>query len=73
VRELDGGGKGTNRTGQEIEAREFGGLLAGFVKRLQAETDAEKGNATVEGIQKGRAESALIECADERSVMPDAG
>jgi hypothetical protein len=40
---------------------------------LQAETDAEKGNATLEGIEKGRAESALVERADERSVMADAG
>jgi hypothetical protein len=60
VGELDGGGKGTHGTREELEASEFGGFVAGFVKSLQAEADAEKGNATLNGIEERRAESTLV-------------
>ena len=47
VRELDCGGERANGTGQEMKARKAGRFCASFVKRLQAEANAEEGNGAM--------------------------
>ena len=48
-------------------ALEFGSFFAGFVERLQAEADAEKGNAAADGVEqrarRARSSSARISAA----------
>jgi hypothetical protein len=73
VRELDVGGKGRDVAGEKVEAIEFGSFLAGFVESLQAETDAEEGDAALDSGDERRAELAFVEGADEGGIVTDSG
>ena len=48
-------------------------FFAGVVQSLQAETDAKKGYAASKGLKKRSAETALVQCANQRGKVPDTG
>ena len=62
-----------NDSGKKIQSLESRGFLARLEQDLQAETDAQKRNAAVDGINQRCAELFFIEGADQGGVMSDAG
>jgi hypothetical protein len=73
VGELDVGGKGRDVAGEKVEAVEFGSFLAGLVESLQAETNAEEGDAALDSGDERGAELAFVEGADESGIVTDSG
>jgi hypothetical protein len=64
VWELDLCRQPAHTAGKEIEALEFRSFFAGFVKRLEAEADAEEGDAAMDGVDEWSAETLLVEGTD---------